>query len=397
MPLWDVNNPPWPYENFHVMRHVETLLSHDGPITFTFRDASGSLMLAHLCDEDGDNARYLVAPTSARIVTELKAGARSIYGAIDQPMTWLVDLHNGEFSRAWAIPLAEVPSDAIPTPEVMLRPALEPLLRTRAVGAMIRLASIPADAISTLVSGVEAAVEAMIDFVAGHIPEAAQEGAAYRFELDATRLAFSSIDIAFEVRQAGGGTAPPETHARLLREVERLFALGLEWSQNPNADLHAESAEEEIAILRALRALSPKRGGDAERVEISGRVLGEGRTQKILTNAVRQRASRRLRELQRDEPEPLTVVLIGRVGEVDRDRHTATFRNFRIVEPQGDPPQLLRGLDVRLRFRPEMLEEFLDALDEQYRIRVQGEMDVNSDGVRVVLLRPVPPSEPGSH
>jgi hypothetical protein len=323
MPLWAVNSPEWTGNNFGVMEHVETLLSYDGPITFTFRDETGSLMLAHLCTEDDGYARYFVAPTTNRIVEELKSGARSIRAAIDQPMTWLIDLHEGEFARAWVVGIAAMPPNVLPAPEVMLYPSLQPLLRTRAIGQRIRVASIPADAIRTLVSGVEGAIAALVRYVTE------RSDAEYPYDLQATRFAFGSIDIAFEMQptneaaeQPPGGPIQPDVRA----EVESLLSRGLAWVSNEGQRLHAASPEEERAILEAMRQLAPKRGGDATRIEISGRVAGRPRDKKTLTNAVRQRASRRIRDLQRDEPVPIVVTLLGRLGNVDIDRFTAIRR-----------------------------------------------------------------------
>ncbi len=92
-------------------------------------------MLAHFCDDAENTYRYFVAPTSRRLLNRLRVGDISIRGALDQPLTWLVDANaGGEVERAWAMPIESVPADALPNDDVMLRPNLDPLIRLRAIG-----------------------------------------------------------------------------------------------------------------------------------------------------------------------------------------------------------------------------------------------------------------------
>jgi hypothetical protein len=136
--LQDVQLPPWSGSNFGRVTPIEVLVAYDGPITFTFRDAVGVMMLAHLIDEDSVNGRYIVAPTSDRIIGRLKAGAISVREALDQPITWLVDMIGGaEIVRSWAVPISQIPSRFLPAADVMISPRLQPMIRLRATGSEI--------------------------------------------------------------------------------------------------------------------------------------------------------------------------------------------------------------------------------------------------------------------
>ena len=127
MPLWDVKLPRWNGGNFSTVTPLEVLVELDEPLTFTFTDSNGSLMLAHLCSEGMDRLRYIVAPTSQRILHELKAGSRSIQQALDQPILWLLDLGaDAAVVGAWVITLGGLPGNVIPAADVMLYSWLGP-------------------------------------------------------------------------------------------------------------------------------------------------------------------------------------------------------------------------------------------------------------------------------
>jgi hypothetical protein len=84
MPLWDVKLPRWNGGNFTSVTPLEVLAELDEPLTFTFTDSNGSLMRAHLCSVGMDRLRYIVAPTSPRILHALKTGAGSVHSPSKQ-------------------------------------------------------------------------------------------------------------------------------------------------------------------------------------------------------------------------------------------------------------------------------------------------------------------------
>jgi hypothetical protein len=121
MPLWDVTVPRWNGRNFTQVKPVEILAEFDEPLTFTFTDSNGSLMLAHICSEGAGRLRYIVAPTTFRIVHELKTAVRSIREALDQPIVRLLDLGpDAVVCDAWVTTLQGLPERVIPASDVML-------------------------------------------------------------------------------------------------------------------------------------------------------------------------------------------------------------------------------------------------------------------------------------
>jgi hypothetical protein len=127
MSLWPITSPEYPREVFGSCTPEEVLLEHDQPLTFTFRDHYGRLLLAHLADEAQGRARYIVAAMNDRLIAQLKSGSLSIREALDQPATWVVEVDQGSGSVAvaWSLSLADLPAGLLPGPHVLLYPDLE--------------------------------------------------------------------------------------------------------------------------------------------------------------------------------------------------------------------------------------------------------------------------------
>jgi hypothetical protein len=160
----------------------------------------------------------------------------------------------------------------------------------------------------------------------------------------------------------------------------------ISWSQNPRDDFPAESDGERSAILEAARVLAPKRGGDAEYVEISGRVVGTGSV--TLRNSVRLLAAQQLREIRRDEPEMITVQVEGRIGDVDVDRRQGILREFHVTIPESyQHINPLLGNEVRFSFDAERVEDCLEAMTDRARVLLLAETEPNSEIVRMILIR----------
>ncbi len=127
MPLWPVQLQSWPRSNFTKVEPQEVLVDYDGPITCTFYDDLGGLMLAHSVGADGKLVRFIVAPISPANVARLKTGAISVRAALEQPVIWLLDTDaDGTVTSQWSGTLSAIPPEVIPAEGVMLFPSLAP-------------------------------------------------------------------------------------------------------------------------------------------------------------------------------------------------------------------------------------------------------------------------------
>jgi hypothetical protein len=124
--MWRIVGKALDPEFFAPWTPGEVLYEFDGPKTFTLKDRQGELCLAHWCDEDEKAARFLIVPTSPRLVARLKQGATSLREALDQPRLWIADVgHTGEVQGAWSIQEDDLPSDVLPAPGTKLLATLE--------------------------------------------------------------------------------------------------------------------------------------------------------------------------------------------------------------------------------------------------------------------------------
>ena len=136
--MWNIAGKPTPIERFGPFEPVEVLYEFDGPRIFTLRDADDELNLVYWSDEDDTTSRYVVVPTTARIVAALKTGSISVFDALNQPRCWLCDTnHQGELTDCQRIEFEEIPRDSLPAIGTMLLPTLVPLPPQRNLGAEI--------------------------------------------------------------------------------------------------------------------------------------------------------------------------------------------------------------------------------------------------------------------
>jgi len=330
----------------------------DEPLTFTFNDESGALLLAHLCSHDENILRYIVAPTTRQIVDQLKSGARAIFGALDQPMVWLMDVGiDAAVTDVWVGTLGGLPPRVLPAPDVMLYAHLEPMIRLRATGPLITPGSLPARVVKSLVGGAENSVRWLTNYVTGR-DQAGRPPEAHRtlYQLQAQQFAFRSFEIAFRPVDPTSGQLVQDPRAtEVVREVERLLAIGLQWVLT--GEMATDNLEERQAILEAVKELSPPQGSPIERVEVSGRVVPslEPSGSPKLTKNTRQLAGSAIGDMRRGKALPEYVVRAGRVGAVDRDNGKVTVRNT-------------TEHDITFDFEPDFLDDVLDALNTQANV-----------------------------
>jgi hypothetical protein len=358
MPLWPVQLQPWTGNNLKRIVPVEVLVELDEPLTFTFRDTSHVLLLAHLCSQDEQALRYVVAPTTQQIVDQLKSGARTIIGALDQPIVWLMDLGSGAtVTNAWVGTLADLPSHVLPASEVMLLSSLTPMIRLRATGPLISPGSLPARVVKTLVGGAENSVRSLTNYVTGR-DQAGRPPAAYRtlYQLQAQQFAFRSFEVAFRPVDPTSGQLVEDPRAnQVVGEVERLLSIGLQWVLT--GEMATRNVDERQAILEAVKELSPPQGSPIERMEVSGRVVSSvfARDFPKLTKNTRQLAGSAIGDMRRGKALPDYVVRAGRVGAVDRDNRRVTVRNA-------------TENDITFDFEIDFLDDILDALNTQTNV-----------------------------
>ena len=127
--MWSIAGKPVSPGRFQPFEPVDVLYEFDGPRIFTLWDSEGELNLAYWSDEDDAICRYVVVPTTSKILTALRQGGISVYDALSQPRCWLCDVgHTGAITECQRVEFEAIPRDSLPAIGTMLLPTLEPQL-----------------------------------------------------------------------------------------------------------------------------------------------------------------------------------------------------------------------------------------------------------------------------
>jgi len=352
MPLWPVQLQSWPGENFRRIRPERVLVEFDGLLTFTFKDVSGNLMLAHLSDEEGPQARYIVAPTTPRDIERLEKGTVSLRGALNQPLIWLLDIVEGEAVGAWCGTLGQIPETFKPLEDAMLSPGLKPLLKLKVpdVRNRYRLGAVGATAARSLFESAEHAVAGLLS----HLGDEADN-----YQLEAQQLAFNSIEVAF---QAVKKKPSAGTKKATIGQLEGLLGEGLKWA-SANGDYELPE-NDKAAILGAVKSLAPKPDGAILKVEVSGRAVPPNLGTVPLTTNIQAQIARQFPTEHRER----FLKRVGLVRELDKDLRSFQLRK---MEHHDD------GDSQRFFFTAEFEKELMRFFEKDVRVQIEGRLASN--------------------
>jgi hypothetical protein len=302
------------------------LYDFDGPRIFTLKSKAG-LLLAYLCDEDENSSRFVLAPTSDRVVSDLESGNQSVRDALDQPWIWIADVDStGKPTSITRSQINELPPECLPGRDVMLLPHLQPILSIRMIGKELHQGSIPSSVIKQAIDGVSTALKRIAELSQGTQGSGRPENSIRWFsDLSAQHFGFASFEISFRepsmsqmpISFAGDGSIHERLHDIGLRLKEALDWATLDTEGDKDIDLD---------LLKALERLVPQQTGVVEEVEIKGRLLA-GRLEDSgykLTRKISKRVRLKL-SAERDQQEEI-VVISGVIREFDKDKLQFTLR-----------------------------------------------------------------------
>ena len=127
--MWNITGKPANFSRFQPFEPAEVLYEFDGPRIFTLIDNEDELNLVYWSDENDQICRYVVVPTTVKILTALKKGSISVFDALNQPRCWLCDSNQlGELTGCQRVEFEDIPRDSLPGIGTMLLPGLEPQL-----------------------------------------------------------------------------------------------------------------------------------------------------------------------------------------------------------------------------------------------------------------------------
>ena len=119
--MWNVQgamiDPTW----FMPFVPLRVLNDYDGPRIFTLNDSKGGLCLACWSVENTTHSRYLIVPTTTKIVSDMERGLLSVREAMTQATLWVADVRaDGVVEFAYLTSIAELPEDTQPQSGVYL-------------------------------------------------------------------------------------------------------------------------------------------------------------------------------------------------------------------------------------------------------------------------------------
>lgn len=366
---------------------LEVLYEFDQPMIFTTTLPSLGLVLAYLVEpaDDGEfGGRFLAVPTNATMLADLRRGRMSVRDALLNSWLWLIDMDaSGTAREAWHIDAEKLPGDILPEPGVMLSAELQPDLILRYEGQEMSADGVPA----SLVAHAGGSFPQALRVLYRHVLQIGGSGAGHPanwlrqlYNIQATRIAFSSLEIGFvrpKLRQGELGLSYSDTdveQGKGFQEVQeqtwKLLGDGLTWLTSGSTEPPGQSDQERIAIAEAVLKIAPSVRGQVSSVCVRG-APGSGIGRHVVMRSHTQTALEALDEVRQRVPaEYESVVKDGRVRELDQD--LLTF----IVRPVAG-----NGTD-EMRFQID--EDDLDSFDEAF-----SAFTVQSSRVTVVGRRPV--------
>lgn len=337
---------------------IDILDEYEGPVTFTFKNDDGMLLLAHIytpATDDGP-AQYLATPFDEEGVQELRTGRLTIRDALmDQRWGFLV---TGE---PWAqvtlkpVKLTSLPQDLIPGRNSVLRMEFLPLLTLRLLGSNLQGDSVPVSVVRGAIKGTEGAIKAIGEYIADTSASGGDVLSAIQ-DLRVQRMAFASFEVAVGSAPAQMPQAPVKAPLDPLVRMKKLltgaFRTVVERPKDIDYAGRFDNEEAGKVALQAILEMTPPGYGPVEEAEVSGRLVGGPRPHRLDRNA---------RTYIRSFFKPKAEEVIDLVGLIDMPSLNQTFQ----VRP-------IDGKAEKFSYDDEFIDPVIEAFRSRQPHRVVG-------------------------
>lgn len=353
--IWTVANTACGWLKLSKLEPVRVLDELDGPRLFTVKSDDGQNLLAYMCGEDSAVERFLLVPTSDRIVKRIECNELSLRDALTQQavMVMIDQRRDGSLGDPVAVDFADLPTSALPRAGTFLSPLPRPLISVRLIGDELIPGRVPASVVKRAVDGVTGAVRTLIRHVLDVPQDTGRPTDSFRryYDLPATAFAFRSFEVSF-------GRPEPQDLAddsQVLNDVSELLTKGLEWASATDGQ-EAGSTREWAAVVEAISHLTPPQKGIIESVEIGGLLTKCSRQVFTLSREASERVSFARKKLASKNPSE--VAYEGVVREFDKDQMTFWLRTH-------------GGADIlHVSFTPDQYDDALLAFDTEKLVTV---------------------------
>ena len=355
---------------------VEVLVDVDGPRLYVARGPAGDELLVYQCAEESGRFGWVVVPTDAQAIEQVRAGQVAVRDALQQPWAWFVTQgYDGTVQRARRVRIADVPASVLPAPGVTLVAPETPFLVVRATGQALTERDVPASVIRKVIDGAIHAMKTLIEHALEVTPSGGRPSDRLRryYDLPTRRLAFGSFEAVF-------GEPSSPTDQPLLPEDRAALARASALLRRGIAEVdRASGAGEEVHVdddlgtaFDALSGLLPPASGAIEEVHLSGRLVGTARVR-----LGREHGARVRRGLRRTRPTAQPIVVQGAIRELDKDAMTFIVRS-------GDLSR-----EWPCRFSSAVRDDVFTAFSEDYQVAVSGHQRAGKPEIEVVAVEPL--------
>ncbi len=361
---------------FTGMKPSEVLYEFDGPRLFTARSQQGDL-LYYLADQSGDVCRYIVAPTNANIVNQLKTGVRAVRDALNQPWVWFLDTEiGGSPVAAWLGTLADAPLDAVPAAGVMLWPHLAPVFAIRAIGAGLAEGAVPASVVRQVVDGATTALKkvAALVFQTTHAQGRKANAIRQFYDLPLHSIAYNSFEIAFRMpdgqQQLSGNVNNIDATTSEFDAIGKLLDKALAWAMVDGQN-EADNIID-IDLLEAIEKIVPPQTGIIKAVELRGSIFPPGCANYHLTRNSTKRVRQALTTARATQERVIKVT--GLVRQLDVDELVFTLRE---TDDQKEHV---------CQFAQASFDDVFEAFNTDKRLTVSGRESIKNGNIEVLLV-----------
>lgn len=337
------------------LRPERVLNDFDGPKIFTTRNEHGQLLLAYWCDEDPATRveRFIIAPTSNKIIASMEAGNITVREALGQPLVWIIDKgYDSSISACWSISFEDIPVEILPLGDVFLYVEHQPYLTVRMAGSRLNRENVPASVIKRTVDSVLTSLKSFAEAASFRDAGVGRPDDAFRmlYDLRAQSMAFASFQVSFKRPEVSPDIQEDFTN------ISQLVEQTLEWLIGPESTLPAGQDDDRGALaLASIVGLTPPRHGLVEEVHINGSITGGHSYVLCREHTVKVKA-----ELKRITTEDPIVEIKGQVRQIDKDRCILTIRDQ------------AAGIDQRCHYDDQFADEAIEALANDDFVLVVG-------------------------
>ncbi|MBA4188923.1 MAG: hypothetical protein C0467_13075 [Planctomycetaceae bacterium] len=327
---------------FGDLKPERVLVEYNGLRIFTFSGHDGRLLFAYLSDEDSEQIRYTVVPSSNSQIERLVKGDLTLVHMLTQPWGWVVDInHYGEIISVLEVEPATLPEEYRPAHNAYLPGAKKYDFSVRLLGPTMSEESAPLSSMKYASERTMATVQGLAKYVIARndLKLFGDKQARELSDLPVSGILLASLEVDMKmpkvVNDRLDDAATKEANF-VATEIERLLNKVIAWAATPDLmDKPENEPEESVAILNAIEKLTPSGRNNVQEVQLGGRLVSAQRRRTVsLSKELRPKIRASMKSnmnklgnsMPRSIPWPDLIRAVGKVTNADVTLNTFLLR-----------------------------------------------------------------------